>query len=199
MNTNNFRLGILVATIAFFNFTAAHADEASVVRSEALGAAMELMADLDMQTELTWKVGDISEYKVSASMGGNGTMVKTVSKDEGAAIWVHSDMKTSGRNDIIDKLYDKATGNVLKVIRNGAEQNPEDSKVQIISQTEETIKVPAGTYKVTHIVGKTAKSPKIEIWVNTADTAIDGVVKMIMKTTMVTITSEMTKFKKVAN
>lgn len=198
MNTNNFRLSILVATIAFFNFSA-QADQASVSRSEAMSAALELMADLDMQAELTWKVGDISEYKVSASMGGNGTMVKTVTKDEGTAIWVHSDMKTSGRNDLIDKLYDKATGNVLKVIRNGAEQNPEDSKVQVISQTEETIKVPAGTYKVNHIVGKTAKSPKIEMWVNTADTAIDGVVKMIMKTTMVTITSEMTKFKKVTN
>lgn len=187
MNTKNFKLGILVAAIAFFNFSA-QANEAS--------AALELMADLDMQSELTWKVGDITEYKVNAGFGGSGTMVKTVSKDEGAAIWVHSDMKTSSRNDIIDKLYDKATGNVLKVIRNGAEQNPEDSKVQIISQTEETITVPAGTYKVTHIVGKTAKSPRIEMWVNTSDTAIDGIVKMIMKTSMVTITSELTKFKK---
>lgn len=144
---------------------------------------------------LTWKVGDLSEFNVSAGAFGSGKMTKTVTEDTGTAFWVVQEMNIPSHQEKLEKLYNKADGQVLKVIRNGTEQNPADSAIEISSQENVRIQVPAGTFDSLHIVGKSQKVSKIELWSNPGATAIDGTLKLIMKSSFYTITSELSSFR----
>lgn len=145
---------------------------------------------------IDWKIGDRADYVVSAGIFGKGTMTKEVTSEENGAIWVKQTLTVPGHNETIDKLYRKSDGAILRVVRNGQDQNPEDSKIEVISSEETPITVPAGTFKTTHIVGKTKKLKKIELWLNPAETALDGTVKLVMVSTMYTINSELKSFRK---
>lgn len=138
----------------------------------------------------TWTVGDIATYKVSAGMLGSGSMTKEVVKDEGAAIWLKQIMKSSGHNETIEKLYRKADGEVLRVIRNGSEQDPASTRLSIIKQAETTVTVPAGNFQVLYVSGKTG-SGQVELWLNPAAIGVDGTAKSIIKGGFYTITSEL--------
>lgn len=167
-------------------------EDASVVM-ESLSYS-ELFANAD--GALDWKVGDRADYAVSAGFLGKGTMTKEVTREEGDGIWVKQTMDAAGHAETIEKLYRKSDGAVLRVVRNGQEQNPEDSRVEVISTEDTTIQVPAGSFKTVHVVGKTKKLKKIEMWLNPADTAIDGTVKLIMVSSMYTITSELKSYQR---
>lgn len=143
---------------------------------------------------LDWKVGDVAEYNVSAGILGKGKMIKKVVQDTGTALWILEEMNIPSHKETIKKLYNKEDGKVLSVIRSGSAQNPEDSKIEIISQENTRITVPAGTFNVLHIVGKSKKSPQIELWSNPDATVSDGTIKMIMTSRYYKITSELTKF-----
>lgn len=153
----------------------------------------ELVAT-NFRLPLDWKVGDVAEYNVSAGILGKGKMIKTVVQDTGKALWILEEMNIPTHKETIKKLYNKEDGKVLSVVRSGEAQNPEDSKIQIITQENTQITVPAGTFNVLHITGKSVKTPRIELWSNPDATVSDGTIKMIMTSKYYKITSELTKF-----
>lgn len=144
---------------------------------------------------INWRVGDYQNYKITAGfMGDVGTMEKWVEREEGNMIWVHS--KTAGQigDNLTEVLLDRATGQVKKIIQNGREQEIPNDPLEIISQDETNVTVPAGTFQAIHIVAKSKKIKKLEAWINPRDTIMDGNLKMIIESGFVPMTLALTKF-----
>ena len=153
------------------------------------------MTEVSPADLINWKVGDSMDYSITLGMFGNlGTSNKSVTKDEGAAIWVRQTMAMKTQNETVDILINKADGKILKLIRNGKEEAIPDEQLEIISQDYTEITVPAGKFSVLHVVAKTKNVSKIEIWANPPQTVMDGVVKQIITTQFGDLTMELTKF-----
>ena len=145
---------------------------------------------------INWTVGDTASFNVSAGAFGKvGTMVKSVTKDEGKALWVQQDMDLQFQKQKVEILIQKSNGQILKMLVDGKEQKIPDQNIEVISQDYTEITVPAGTFKVLHIVAKSKEASKIEVWTNPKETVMDGAVKQIISTGFVDITTELTSFK----
>lgn len=144
---------------------------------------------------INWKVGDTMNYNLSM-LFGKGTMVKTVSKEEGNGVWLHQDINIMGQKQTVDVLFDRATAKILKMLQNGKEVQVPDEKIEVISQDYAEITVPAGTFQSIHIIAKSPKVSRIEMWANPSQTAIDGALKQIMATQFGNMTIELTSFKR---
>ncbi|MGK5084904.1 hypothetical protein WDW37_16575 [Bdellovibrionota bacterium FG-1] len=146
---------------------------------------------------INWKVGDSQQFDVKAgSFGKLGTMVKSVTQDDGATIWITQNMDLMIQKQKVEMQMNKADGKILKMIVNGKEQQIPDDKVEIISQDYADVTVPAGTFKAIHIVAKTAQAPHIEIWANPRDTVMEGTLKQAITTQGMDIVMELTTFKR---
>ena len=140
-------IALLGFAVLGFNSTSQAATQQEMVRlvtSPEFQAAISAVTPLDL---INWKVGDTQHYDVSLGFLGKGTMVKSVTKDEGTAIWVHQDMDLSVQKDVSDILINKADAKILKYIHNGKEEAITDDKLEVISQEYGEITVPAGTFK----------------------------------------------------
>ncbi len=178
------------------NFSSAQADDASVSFSDQAVFEMAL-SQVSATNLIDWKVGDTMNYEIK--MGGFplGTNIKSVTKDEGTAIWMRQEMKLMSQNEVVEALINKADGQLLKLVRNGQEQSIPDNSLEIISQDATEIKVKAGSFKVIHIVAKTKDVERLEIWANPRDSAIDGTIKQMVKSQMGMISFELTAFKRI--
>lgn len=147
---------------------------------------------------IDWKVGDYMDYRVSGAFGNMGTMRKEVTSDEGTALWVRQTIDLMGQNEIVDMLIRKSDGKILKVIRNGEEQEVPDGDVEVIEQNYEEVTVPAGTFDSIHIVANTRDVENLQVWVNMRDTSMDGTLKQVVPTNFMTLTMELTGFHRTA-
>ena len=145
---------------------------------------------------INWKVGDTMNYAVSLGGMALGNSTKSITKEEGAAVWMRQQIQMMSQNETVDALINRADGKVLKMIRNGQEQQIPDDKLEIISQDATTITVKAGTFQTIHIVAKTEKVSKLEVWANPRDTAIDGTVKQLVASQFGMIGMELTAFRR---
>ena len=144
---------------------------------------------------INWKVGDKSAFDVKAgSFGKLGTMIKSVTKDEGTTLWLTSDMNLMIQQQKVEMQINKADGKVLKTIVNGKEQAPSDDKIEIISQDYTEVTVPAGTFKCMHIVAKSSQAPHIEVWANPRETVMEGTLKQSITTQGMDVVLELTSF-----
>lgn len=177
------------------------------VAAPAVSQAQEINTNsLDIQTSLAllqpqgiinWKVGDTASFDVSiGSFGKMGTNVKTVTKDEGEALWVLQDMNLSAQKQKVEALISKTDGKILKLIVNGQEQQVPNDPIEIISQDYTEITVPAGKFQTVHIVAKSKQVSKLEVWANPRDTVMEGTIKQIANTGMFDLTMELTSFKR---
>jgi hypothetical protein len=158
---------------------------------------MEITRTQAMLSLINWKVGDLQDYKVTLGMGLDGTMHKEVTKDEGSsAVWIKQELKLPIMNDTSEVLYDRNTGKVLKYVHNGKEESLPDDKIEIVSTKNDVVEVPAGKFKVLHVVAKSEKVKQIEIWMNPREISMDGAAKLYMDQGMIKITMELTKFVK---
>ncbi len=181
---------VLVASVPF-----AQAEETSM--TEGFSAyTIAMMGIANTTNMIDWKVGDSLQYDVSLKSFKLGTSVKTVAKDEGEAVWLKQEVKAMNQNEVIEVLINRADGRVLKMIRNGQEQPLEDNNLEVISQEATEITVKAGKFKAIHIVAKTKDIPKIEIWANPRETAIDGTLKQMAQVQFGDVVLELTKFKR---
>ena len=145
---------------------------------------------------LQWKVGDTMNYDISiAAFGKLGSMIKTVTKDEGTSLWMKETMNLAGRQDVAEIQLNKEDGKILKLIHNGQDQAIPDEQIEIISEDYTQITVPAGTFDVLHIVAKSKDVSKIEAWMNPMATVMDGAVKQVMATQFGDLTMDLTSFK----
>jgi hypothetical protein len=175
--------------------TGAQANNISLTDAQIQSIAISTVSTFDV---INWKVGDTAKYDVSAgSFGKLGTSVKSVTKDEGAALWITQDMNLAIQKQKVEILLNKADGKVLKTIVNGQEQNAPNDPIEIISQDYVDVTVPAGTFKAVHIVAKTAKIDHIEVWANPRDTVMEGTLKQEMTMQGINIVMALTSFSKV--
>jgi hypothetical protein len=132
---------------------------------------------------INWRVGERSEYKMQASIGNLGDLKKRVDRAEGNAVWLITEM-TGRRNEKTEAKIDRATGQILEYILNGQRQAPPVDRSEIVSQDEQTITVPAGTFRTIHAVVNTNQTEvkQVEVWVNTRQIVIDGIAKTIAYT-----------------
>jgi hypothetical protein len=144
-------------------------------------AVQTALASIHPADLINWKVGDTNTYSVTiGSFGALGSMVNSVTKDEGTAIWLHEELNLMVQKQTVDTLINKADGKVLKILVNGQEQQIPDNDIEIISQDYTEITVKAGTFKVIHVVAKSSQVDHIEIWANPRDIPIDGAAKESM-------------------
>jgi len=162
-------------------------------------AAKIALADLRAETGalINWKVGDSQNLDIElGGMGKLGTMVKSATSEEGAAIWIKNDADLMGNKDVTEVLINRADGKVLKMIHNGQPQNVPDDKIQVISQEQTQLTIPLGTFHCWHIKAKSSQSDKIEIWTNPMTISLDGNLRVIVGTQYGDMTMTLTAFKK---
>lgn len=144
---------------------------------------------------INWTLGDKMEYQISAAFGNIGTMEKEVTEDNADTLWLTQSTKLMNQNDIVEILLNKADGKVLKIIRNGKEERIPESDLEIIDQDYTTVTVPAGTFESLHVTANTKDVSNLEVWINPDATVMDGVLKNVIPTNMLTLTMELTAFK----
>jgi hypothetical protein len=149
--------------------------------------------DMDPMALINWKVGDSSDYNIIAVFGNVGNMHKEVTKEEGTGVWLVETVKAGGQNDKSEVLIDRNTGKTLKLIHNGKEEAVPTEQPEIISQDYTSVTVPAGTFKVMHVVAKTKEVSKVELWINNVDIVIDGAAKQVVATQYGDVSLELTK------
>ena len=123
-----------------------------------------------------------------------GKMTKEVTSDEGDSLWVRQEAKLMNQNEVIEMLISKSDGQVLKLIRNGKEEEVPKSDLEIISQDYTEVTVPAGTFDAIHIVANTKDIKNLEVWANPSLVVMDGTLKQIIPTGLFTLTAELTSF-----
>jgi hypothetical protein len=190
----------IVGLVALMAAPAAFADSqadfaATLMQPIALGGIHNL-GDL-----INWKVGDGANYNVTvSSFPINGTMTKTVTKDNGdGTFWFNETIDLTIQKQVVDIEMSRADAKILKYQVNGQDQAIPDEKVTVVSQDYGSVTVPGGTFKAVHIVAKTTsqgKDVQLEEWANPKDTCMDGSIKIIETSDGTTITMEMTSFKK---
>jgi hypothetical protein len=172
---------------------AAHSASLGQLDSAQIAMAIAAVNPLDL---VNWKVGDSAEMDVKAGAFGKlGNISKSVTKEEGNAIWVKQDAKLMTQNEVMEMLISRVDGKVLKLIHNGKEEAVPEDKIEIISQDYTEVTVPAGTFKAIHIVAKTKQVDHVEVWANPRDTVMDGTLKQTMKMQGIDIVTELTSFK----
>lgn len=142
---------------------------------------------------INWNVGDQMDYRIK---GGfiNGTIHKEVTSDEGEALWFTQIIEMMGRKEVVDTLINKADGQILKIIRNGQPQEIPNEEIEIIEQNYAEVTVPAGTFESIHVVANTRDIKNLEVWMNPQATVMDGSLKQVLPTSMMTLTIELTSF-----
>jgi hypothetical protein len=177
---------------------------ASIVRSQTNLKASALVAKLalaDLRAEtvalINWKVGDSQNLDVE--LGGNGkvgTMVKSATREEGAAIWIKNSADLMGSQDVTEVLINRADAKILKMIHNGQPQTVPDDKIEVISQEQAQLTIPLGTFKCWHVKAKSKQADKIELWTNPMTISLDGNIRVIVGTQFGDMTMTLTAFKK---
>lgn len=142
---------------------------------------------------LKWKIGDAADYNISAGFF-SGTVHAYVREDNGTEIWVQQDMSISGSNQKVEIQFDKASGQVLKVLADGKEQTlPDASQMEIVDQKEDSVTVPAGTFKAIYVKIKNKSDGKIqEAWINPQDVPMNGMIKVLADSPFGKVTQELT-------
>lgn len=147
---------------------------------------------------LDWRVGDTMNYDISVAVFGKmGTMVKAVTSEEGANAWIKQTIHLQSQNEVIDMLINRDNGQILKLLRNGVEQEIPNQNLEIISQERVDITVPAGKFHALYIKAKTADVKELEVWLNPDESVLDGTLKQIADTGFLKMTMELTSFVKV--
>jgi hypothetical protein len=159
--------------------------------------AHQALRGYSAQNMVDWKVGDQMDYQVSLGMLGQGTMTKVVTKDEGNALWFKQEINLSIQNQVVEILINKADGKVLKMIRNGKEEQVPDQDLDIVGQEYAQVTVPAGTFDSIHVTANTKDVKNLEMWANPQATCMDGAIKMVVPMNFITMTSELVTFNKV--
>ncbi len=143
---------------------------------------------------LKWRVGDKADYKLAGGII-NGTVKSFVREDNGSEIWVQQDMDMGflGKQKV-EILFDKATGQVKKLLANGKEQTvPDASNIEVMETKEDKVTVPAGTFDAIYAKIKDKSNDQIqEAWINPQEVPINGMVKAIADSQLGKITQELT-------
>ena len=150
-------------------------------------------------TMINWTVGDTMEYSIDLGFL-KGKMTKKVASeikvDGEPCIWISTLTDLTVMKDTVEILMRRSDGKVLKIIHNGKEIAIGDDNIEIVKQEYTEVTVPAGKFKAIYVVLNTKEVKNMEIWVNSADTVMDGMLKTILPTQFGKATIELLSFKK---
>lgn len=185
----------VTALVATMTFTSAHAEQSAFAQfSQPLIDSVQIQSNVSTMG-LKWKVGDKADYKMSVGGFINGTIKSFVREDNGTEIWVQQDMDLgfAGKQKI-EILFDKATGQVKKLLADGKEQQiPDASKLELVETKEDQVTVPAGTFKAVYAKIKDRDSGNIqEAWINPQEVPINGMLKVLADSQLGKVTQELT-------
>ncbi len=143
---------------------------------------------------INWRIGDFQDLNITMQGMALGTNHKEATSEEGNGIWLKETMAGMIGNHVIEILFDRANGKVLKMRQDGKDAEVPNDKVEIIDQETATITVAAGTFETIHIHAKSERSGTIEAWMNPKAITLDGTAKMAMQANGMPIGMELTKF-----
>ncbi|MES2963740.1 MAG: hypothetical protein V4760_07595 [Bdellovibrionota bacterium] len=148
---------------------------------------------------LNWKVGDQADYSVNIGGFIKGTSHNFVREDSGTELWMVQDMDLgfAGKQKI-EVLFDKATGQIKKMLANGQEQQiPDNKDVEIVEMKEDHIKTTAGEFDCIYAKIKNTKDGSIqEAWMNPQAVPMSGLLKALADSQFGKVTQEITKFQR---
>ena len=148
---------------------------------------------------IDWRVGDHADYQLDMGFFGQGSVKKRATSEEKDAIWLRADVQTPMGNQTIDTLFRRSDGKVLKMLVDGKEHTFEEPDIEIIDQREESVTVPAGTFRAIYVKVRDRKQQSdTEAWVNPMAIPLGGIAKSTTKKSMLTITMELTAFGRAA-
>lgn len=179
-------LSIIVSTTAF----------AAPTLSEALFEIQFGSAKQNASRAIDWKAGDKASYNVDMGFL-KGTMVTEVASNDGNEIWIHQDVDLgfAGKQQM-QTLMDANTGAIKKVLVNGQEQDVPTPDLEVIEIVDDTITVPAGTFKCLHArLADKSTNDEINLW-NNSEVPMSGMVKTIQPSQFGKVTIELTSFHK---
>ncbi|MEZ4743243.1 MAG: hypothetical protein R3B45_12490 [Bdellovibrionota bacterium] len=182
---------LLASVCAFFFSTNILANE---LVSKIIKNDFRIHAALNL---IDWEVGDHAEYNLRFSMG-SGTAEVTIREQVGDNFWINQQLSLGplGGDHLVELLVNPATGEVLKMIVDGNEQDaPEQGEIEVISIEEVEVVVPAGTFTTQHVTIKDVESGKIsEQWVNQQQVPVYGLVKNVSPEQLREVSMELTGF-----
>jgi hypothetical protein len=143
-----------------------------------------VIPDFRVQAQLSginWVVGDKAGYNVDLGIA-KGTMKTLVREKEGENFWLNQELALGAAGDhLIETLINPETGDIVKLIVDGKEEQiPETPETEIVSTQEEQVTVPAGTFSSIHVVLKDVKSGKeSDSWINETEIPVFGLLKSV--------------------
>lgn len=125
---------------------------------------------------IDWKVGDQVEYDVRVSfIRGNAVAFVREWAEEGP--WVEINSQILGRHKS-EVLLDRITGEVLRLIHDGEEQEVPDKNLVIEDQEDQRISVPAGVFDCVWTLFKHSESNgRSQVWESAAEVPMLGIVQ----------------------
>jgi hypothetical protein len=159
----------------------------------------QALVEAQLLQGLNWKVGDQADYSVNIGGFIKGTSHNFVREDSGTELWMVQDMDLGfmGKQKI-EVLFDKATGQIKKMLANGQEQQVPDNKdVEIVEMKEDHIKTTAGEFDCIYAKIKNTKDGSIqEAWINPHAVPMSGLLKALADSQFGKVTQEITKFQR---
>lgn len=176
-----------------FTFTAAAAD-LSVVNYKELQENVMGQAEL---YGLNWTVGDYADYSFKAGFlpGKIHSFVRELTSE---GYWVQQDVDITIQKQKIEILFDKNSGQILKLLVDGKEQNiPDGGDSEIVDIQESSVTVPAGTFDCMYAKIRNNKdNTEQEAWINPSIVPISGLLKSKSPSQMGEVVMELTSYQK---
>ena len=147
---------------------------------------------------MNWTVGDTTDYNISGGII-KGTMHGQVREKIEEGYWVQQDANLGFMgNQKVEVLYDKNSGQVLKLLVNGKEQTPPDANDnEILEMRDESVTVPKGTFSAVYVKMRNKKDNNTsEAWIQPQVIPMGGMIKTVSPSQIGKITVELTDFKK---
>jgi hypothetical protein len=132
--------------------------------------------------QIAFKVGDEADYKLNMASFIQGTMKMTVKQSDSTALVIDQDMDLGqfGKQSCEETL-NPSTGALKKLVCNGQDQSTADQGGQQVEQEkQDTITVPAGTFKCLYAKVKNTKdNSESELWLAPNQVPVGGMVKTL--------------------
>jgi hypothetical protein len=157
----------------------------------------QAMVEAQLLQGLNWKVGDNADYSVNIGGFIKGSAHNFVREDNGTELWMQQDMDLGfmGKQKI-EILFEKATGQIKKMLANGQEQSiPDNKNMEIEEMKEDRIKVAAGEFDAIYARIKNKEDGSIqEAWINPQAVPMSGLLKALADSQFGKVTQELNKF-----
>ena len=185
-------LSISLAALLF-----AGVSHAANINTALVGMTQSILAET-MTAPGNWVVGDTASYKMN--MGGflEGTMKMSVKQIDSSGLVINqeADLSFMGKQSC-DITIDLSNGNIKSLVCNGQAQQVPESDMELVDNREETITVPAGTFKSAYLKMLNKKdNTTAEQWVNPTLIPVTGMITAISQSQFGPVTLELTSFKK---